>query len=156
MILLLCLVAGVCNAADPIRPDPKLTPGCTTNVPIEILLRHGYTASPGVRHVPESVKRQCYREYGIENTQGEHEVDHLISLELGGCNGLENLWPQSYKTFQWNAHTKDKLENRLAAVLRRELATNGPAAATKLLHQFQQEIATDWIACYQRQFPTKK
>jgi hypothetical protein len=39
-------------------------------------------------------------------------VDHLIPLELGGSNDIANLWPQSYVTV-WNAHMKDRLENRL-------------------------------------------
>jgi hypothetical protein len=38
-------------------------------------------------------------------------VDHLVSLEIGGANTVQNLWPQSYDTTPWNAHVKDKLEN---------------------------------------------
>ena len=52
--------------------------------------------SKKVRNVPESVKKQAYAEYGITLHQPkEYEVDHLISLELGGSNSLKNLWPQS-------------------------------------------------------------
>lgn len=40
------------------------------------------------------------------------EVDHLISLELGGANAIENLWPQPFDG-KWNAHVKDRLELRL-------------------------------------------
>ena len=57
--------------------------------------------------------------YGIPG--GEHhgycdvaqgcEVDHLISIELGGSNEKTNLWPQPYSGVQWNAHVKDRLEN---------------------------------------------
>lgn len=150
ILLLVCLCSKIAIAGD--LPDKKLTPGCTTNVHIRILLAHGYTATPGIRNVPEKVKRQVYAEYHVENIPGKCEVDHLISLELGGCNSIENLWPQSYVTPTWNAHTKDKLENRLAALLRKELATNGEEAAMEMLHQFQKEIAEDWIACYKKHF----
>ena len=42
----------------------------------------------------------------------QHEVDHLISLELGGSNAIRNLWPEPYAG-RWGARTKDVLENRL-------------------------------------------
>jgi hypothetical protein len=64
-------------------------------------------------------------------------VDHLISLELGGADVAENLWPQSYDTVTWNAHTKDKLEDRLHALV---------CAGRLPLEQAQRDIATDWIA----------
>ncbi len=41
------------------------------------------------------------------------EIDHLISRELGGADDVKNLWPESYGSSPWNAHLKDKLENRL-------------------------------------------
>ena len=41
-----------------------------------------------------------------------HEVDHLVSLELGGSNAIGNLWPEPYAG-RWGARTKDVLENRL-------------------------------------------
>ena len=43
---------------------------------------------------------------------GAYEVDHLISLELGGSNDIHNLWPEPYGGAD-NAHTKDGMENRL-------------------------------------------
>ncbi len=67
-----------------------------------------------VRAVPAAVKKQAYASYGItQHAPGEYEVDHLISLELGGSNSIKNLWPQSYKTKPWNAYVKDQLENKL-------------------------------------------
>ena len=41
------------------------------------------------------------------------EIDHLIGRELGGADDVKNLWPESYGGAPWNAHFKDKLENRL-------------------------------------------
>src|SRR5690242_12648361 len=77
-------------------PDPKLTPGAVDPRLTEAVLRApGFTTS-SYRDVPDSEKAKVYAEYGIgSHPAGEFEVDHLISLELGGSNELANLWPQS-------------------------------------------------------------
>lgn len=71
----------------------------------------------------------------------EFEIDHLISLELGGTNEITNLWPQSYLTTPWNAHLKDKLENRL-----HKLVCNGVIT----LDTAQKEIREDWTKAYEK------
>lgn len=144
----LSCIQSVVLASDPLLPDSKLTPGSTTNVPINILVQHGYTKI--VRSVKENEKRQVFLRYfgTIPDRIGDYEVDHLISLELGGDNSVSNLWPQSYLSVPYNAHTKDKLENYLARRVREEFRTNGPSAAENLLTGFQREIATNWVACY--------
>ena len=104
----------------------------------------GYTKK--VRNVPSSLKKQVYAEYGIASRRpGQYEVDHLISLELGGSNSIKNLWPESYVTQPWNAHVKDQLENALHDDI---------CAGRISLQQAQQEIATDWIAAYKEHFHT--
>jgi len=152
------------KAADPILPDPKLTPGAVfTNVTVQQLCTPGYANGSdvsnnghGVRYVPRSVKWKVFKAYfgKVPDQTGNYEVDHLISLELGGSNDPKNLWPESYLTTPYNAHIKDKLEDRMAALVRHELKTNGPVAATKLLKQFQHEIATNWIAVYPKYIST--
>ena len=134
---------------DPIRPDPSLTPGVRLKVNIQRLVVPGYAnkIGGGVRNVPESEKKAVFAEYHIA-ASGNYEVDHLISLELGGANDVRNLWPQSYLTHPWNAHVKDRLEDWMAASVRHIFKSNGAAAATKLLQQYQTEIAHDWIAAY--------
>jgi hypothetical protein len=69
-----------------------------------------------------------------------HEVDHLISLELGGSNVIRNLWPEPYAG-KWGARTKDVLENRL-----HELVCEGRLVLASAQHQ----EARDWIAAYRR------
>ncbi len=125
-----------------ILPDRNLTPGDTLDVTKDDICVPGYTKK--VRNVPKAVKDQVYASYGITHrTPGEYEVDHLISLELGGSNSIKNLWPESYKTTPWNAHVKDKLENRLHA----------DVCSGKIeLKTAQQQIATDWVAAYKRVF----
>jgi hypothetical protein len=92
----------------PIVPDPKLTPGDTFDITAQDLCVPGYAKK--VRNVPQEVRREVYREYGItSHGRGDYEVDHLISLELGGSNSIKNLWPESYRTSPWNDRVKDRL-----------------------------------------------
>ena len=93
-----------------------------------------------MRDVPQSVKNQVYRQYGVVSREPrEYEVDHLISLELGGSNSIRNLWPQSYITQPLNAHVKDKLENKLHSLV---------CSGQMPLAQAQKEIAADWTKAY--------
>src|ERR1700737_2251511 len=96
----------------PIVPDPKLTPGDTFDVTAQDVCTPGYARK--VRNVPVEMKRAVYREYGItSHGPGDYEIDHLISLELGGSNSIKNLWPESHRTSPWNAQVKDRLEDKL-------------------------------------------
>jgi len=124
----------------PIEPDPARTPGATLPVTVADICTPGYSRK--VRSVPVQVKRDVYRRYGVASHRaGEYEIDHLISLELGGSNSERNLWPQSYWTSPWNAHVKDALEN----ALHREVCAGRLALDTA-----QHAIATDWIAAYRK------
>lgn len=68
-----------------------------------------------------------------------YEEDHICPLELGGNpRDPSNLRPQKW-TGPWNAHVKDKLENRLHKLV---------CAGTIDLETAQREISTDWIASY--------
>lgn len=147
-LVLIFLSAGA-HAESPILPDPRLTPGAILSTdPAEICVP-GY--SKRVRNVSRETKEMAYRLYGITSRQpGEYEVDHLISLELGGSNAIENLWPESFLTQPMNAHIKDELENTLHA-----LVCSGKIP----LPEAQKAIATNWIEAYatyvgQRATPT--
>lgn len=124
----------------PVVPDPKMTPGDALDVTKEDICTPGY--SKKVRNVSQAIKEQAYREYGITSREpGEYEVDHLISLELGGSNSVKNLWPESFRTEPWNAHVKDRLENKL-----HEMICSGEID----IKVAQREIATDWIGAYKK------
>jgi hypothetical protein len=127
-------------------PSPSYTPGD---------VRPGITASdlcpvahtPNIRNVPESEKLKVYQTYGMLkprtgkcDTKSGCEVDHLISLELGGSNDPKNLWPQSYDG-PYNAHEKDKLENKLHSLVCLKIVP---------LDLAQKEISTDWISAYRK------
>jgi hypothetical protein len=122
----------------PIVPDTFRTPGATLDVTAADICVSGY--SKKVRNVPTAVKRQVYASYGIlTHKPGDYEVDHLISLELGGSNSVRNLWPQSYRTHPWNARVKDALENELHRRV---------CAGTLDLATAQRVIASNWVSGY--------
>ena len=123
-------------------PDTKRTPGATLDVTKDDICTPGY--SKKVRDVPTSVKRQVYAEYNTQDVPRMYEVDHLISLELGGSNSVRNLWPEPYDIY-WNAHVKDTLENRLHS-----LVCDGSIS----LETAQKAISTDWIDAYKTYFHT--
>jgi hypothetical protein len=124
----------------PLVPDPAKTPGAVLDVTAADICVSGYTKR--VRNVPIAVKRQVYANYGIRTHEpGEYEVDHLISLELGGSNSVKNLWPESFRTAPWNAYVKDALENELHRRV---------CAGTIDLRKAQQVIAHDWVIGYRK------
>jgi hypothetical protein len=128
------------HARPPGLPDARLTPGDALPVSADDICTTGYSRQ--VRSVPSELKQQVYSEYGIASHEsGEYEVDHLISLELGGSNSVRNLWPQSYRTTPWNARAKDRLEDRL-----HRLVCDGKMD----LRAAQHAIASDWIAAYRK------
>lgn len=127
-----------------LRPDPNLTPGRTVPVTLIQVCTPGYSKS--VRNVPQSLKKKVFLEYDLDPTLDHFEIDHLISLELGGSNDLENLWAQSYTTQPYNAHVKDSLENKLHWMVCHNAIS---------LEKAQQEISTDWIAAYEKYVPKK-
>ena len=70
----------------------------------------------------------------------KYEVDHLISLELGGSNEIANLWPEAASPTP-GFHQKDQVENYL-----HDQVCSGAIS----LREAQNEIATNWLAVYNR------
>jgi hypothetical protein len=119
--------------------DSTCTPGAVfSGVTAKQVCRPGYSSS--VRNVPESVKRAVFTEYGIAGSHhgGAYEVDHLISLELGGSNAIENLWPEAASP-KPGFHEKDKLEN----ALHRQVCDG-----TITLRTAQLRIRHDWLRVF--------
>src|SRR2546428_4926758 len=76
------LVSGGIPRSD--FPRSALTPGISLPVGPARICVPGYSAS--VRNVPTSESDAVYRRYGVEHVPYAHEVDHLISPQLGGSN----------------------------------------------------------------------
>jgi hypothetical protein len=133
-----------------IRPNPQLTPGSINSaLTRDVLCAYGFSTK-SYRQVTQATRQQVFRAYGLTKNRTGYcrtdqgcELDHLIPLELGGSNDASNLWPEPYDG-QWNAHTKDHLENQL-----RSMVCSGvmPLAAA------QTKIARDWIAAYRELHP---
>lgn len=100
-----------CKAVDGL-PDRACTPGALfKSVTKNQICLPGY--SKLVRHVDEQTKAEVFRRYGISNHDDkQYEVDHLVSLQLGGSNDIANLWPEAAKP-QPGFHQKDIVENLL-------------------------------------------
>ena len=126
----------------PILPNPNVTTGVfLADATLDKICQKGYSGQ--VRHVTDKQKNEVFQKYGIERS-GEYEVDHLISLELGGSNNTRNLWPESYRGV-WNARIKDILENRL-----HQLVCMGKVD----LRTAQYDISHNWIESYCKYIPT--
>jgi hypothetical protein len=119
-------------------PDAGCTPGAIfASATKDQICQSGYASS--VRNVPTSEKDQVYAEYGIaSHYPGEYEVDHLVSLELGGSNDIANLWPEAASPTP-GFHQKDQVENYL-----HDQVCSGAIS----LQQAQVEIATNWLDVY--------
>lgn len=142
LIAALLFSTSAIGAELPQTPDPKLTPGVVNPAATkEMICTPNYTSQPGVRNVPESVKKQVFAEYNVDRNSDKFEIDHLISLELGGANDIKNLWPESYTTVPYNAHVKDDLENKLHRMI---------CSGQIDMKTAQTEIATDWIGAYKK------
>lgn len=132
------------------RPNPRITPGALdpavhqSNIRRTICVR-GYSKSirPPEEYT-ERLKRRGIRRYGYGDRRlRDYEEDHLISLELGGSpTSPRNLWPEPHHVIGgWGSYTKDRLEDRLHALVCRGRL---PLAVA------QRDIARDWISAYKR------
>jgi hypothetical protein len=119
-------------------PDRHLTPGAARTTSTATVCVSGSASL--ARNVPDSEKEQAYARYGVIHVPYQHEVDHLISLELGGSNAITNLWPEPYAG-RWGARTRDILENHL-----HDLVCSGVLT----LRHAQHVEATNWVAAYKK------
>ena len=127
-------------------PNVKFTPGKADPALTKQVICASTFRTTTIRNVSEKTKTLVYYQYGVINHAGYCagpegcEVDHLISLELGGSNDVLNLWPQPF-VGTLNAHMKDLVENKLHTMV-----CNGQMP----LAQAQKEISTDWVGAYKR------
>ncbi len=128
-----------CHAGDGGQlPDPHCTPGSVdpaiTQADIgSTICRSGYTAKvrPSTSETTKAKYDVAYPAYGIPS--GDHsELDHLVSLELGGSNDITNLWPEVGSL----PNPKDKVENALHRAV-----CEGKVS----LRAAQKAIASDWM-----------
>jgi hypothetical protein len=141
-ISILLLLSFSASAYD-FLPDPKLTPGKSSEHSLKEICSNGYPARS--RNVSDATKTKIYKLYNVDKTKcrGGCKIDHLIPLSIGGSNDTENLWPHEYNQF-WSVYKKTRLEVRL----RREVCS-GQLPITEA----RACVASDWTACYNRFYP---
>jgi hypothetical protein len=148
LTLCFCLfvTGGAASAAS--LPNGKLTPGKARSLSVSAICKTKW--GKDARHVTAAMKKTVFQEYGLTGNTDPFckpkgcEIDHLISRELGGADDVANLWPQSYSG-PWNAHMKDRVENRLHKEV---------CAGTISLKTAQHDISTDWTVPYRKYFGT--
>jgi hypothetical protein len=126
-------------------PNPALTPGgALPGVTAAQVCQAGWASAH--RDVPEAERLAVFAAYGVPYAQrGGYELDHLISLELGGDNAQANLWPEPHDRPAFvGSQTKDAIENRL-----HELVCSGRLD----LATAQRAIAANWQMALTRYGP---
>jgi hypothetical protein len=133
-----------CSASGAL-PDRTCTPGtinssvAQSNIQKTICVT-GYTAMirPPVSYT-NPLKVELMRSYGLTGPASAYELDHLISLELGGNpTSPANLWPEAYLPSP-GAHEKDKVENYLRSQV---------CGGQMTLADAQRQIASDWLSVW--------
>jgi hypothetical protein len=148
----LLFTAGAALADD--IPDLNKTPGVARAALTELTEAKICSTKWGKdpRHVTAAMKQQVFAAYGytgnndprcVPHGKQRCEIDHLISRELGGADDVKNLWPQAYGTSPWNAHLKDKLENRLHKEM---------CAGHITLKEAQDMLVNDWRVTYKKYY----
>lgn len=124
-------------------PDPSCTPGAVDPAVTQgdirsTICRSGYTRT--VRPPESETERAkfdvAYPSYDVRHSQ-RSELDHLVSLELGGANDIANLWPEVGR----QPNPKDKVENDLHRAV-----CDGRVS----LAAAQEAIAADWMTAERR------
>ena len=108
------ITVTTCHVLPGPRPDPACTPGsfdpAVTQANLTTTIcKSGYTSE--VRppsSATDKAKKALYTAYGLPTSEFG-ELDHLVSLELGGSNDVANLWPEIGKI----PNPKDSVENVL-------------------------------------------
>jgi hypothetical protein len=126
--LLTLMLAAPAQAGEDMLPNRKLTPGRIARKDKD---RSGVT---------EEMERKVFSRYHIPwRRRLEFKLDHLIPLELGGADAVENLWPQSLTTKPYGVERKELLTRCLLTRI---------AEGKMTLAKAQEEISEDWISCF--------
>jgi hypothetical protein len=116
------------RAEDLLLPNPKLTPGKIARRDKD---QHG---------VAVAMEQKVFGRYRIPWTRrAEFKIDHLIPLELGGADHVENLWPQNLRVKPYGVERKELLTRCLLLRI---------AEGRITLAQAQTAIQKDWIDAF--------
>lgn len=128
-------------------PDPACTPGAVNPTITAEVLRDPAFRTGTVRDQLSSAaaKRKVYAWYGIVPPKGNTgqnqvcELDHLVSLGLGGSDDLANIWPECGP-----AGVRVGLRDFKVKDAHAELSLMRQVKAGADLKDIQRRIAEDW------------
>jgi hypothetical protein len=126
------------------NPDRACSPGAYYSGLTKAVLCSASFHTSSIRNVPESEKFAVEAEYGLKpgHYGSSLEIDHIVSLELGGSNDIANLYPEMLNAGP-GYKVKDRLENRAHGMV---------CAGGITLNATQVGIATNWQVLYKRVF----
>jgi hypothetical protein len=128
-------------------PDRRCSPGAYSKSLTKAVICSASFRTGSVRNVSTSTRHQVEQEYGLapKSYGSSLEIDHIVSLELGGSNNIANLFPEkaTLPNHQPGFRVKDKLENAA-----HDAVCNG----TITLSYAQHQIAANWELLYKRLF----
>ena len=78
------------------NPDRRCSPGAYYSKLTKAVICSSSFRTSTIRNVPDSEKHQVEIEYGLapKGYGSTLEIDHIVSLELGGSNDIANLYPE--------------------------------------------------------------
>ena len=125
---LLFVLAAEVRAQEALLPNPKLTPGRIAQSDKD---RGGVTVE---------MEQKVFARYRLPwSSRAAFKIDHLIPLELGGADTIDNLWPQRLRARPYGPDRKELLtEVLLQRIARRQIT----------LEQAQEQISRDWIDAF--------
>jgi hypothetical protein len=128
-------------------PNPQCTPGgINSTVTVSVMQDPGWrTRCIRNCEVSQAKKHIAYNWYQIPNPQHNSgsnqvcELDHLVPLELGGADGMGNIWPQCGPDDADLRNRYFKLKDRVENYLTDEVRSGRIP-----LDEAQRGIASDW------------
>jgi hypothetical protein len=121
-------VSAMARAHESYLPNPKITPGRVARNDND---RRGVTIA---------MEQKVFARYRLPwEWRARFKIDHLIPLELGGADTIDNLWPQRIRARPYGADRKELLTEVLLEQVRKGKMT---------LSDAQEEIRRDWIDAF--------
>jgi hypothetical protein len=122
------MLAANVRAQEALLPSPKLTPGRIAR------------SEKDRRGVTVEMEQKVFARYRLPwSRRAAYKIDHLIPLELGGADTIDNLWPQRLRARPYGPDRKELLTEVLLQRIARKQIT---------LEQAQEQIANDWIDAF--------
>jgi hypothetical protein len=120
-------------------PDPTLTPGAVRTTDVDDICS---TDTRSLRHGSRERSDLIYERYGVSRSdEMQYTLDHLIPLEIGGADVVDNIWPEPRRSLagEWDDARKDQLKRRLAVLV---------CSGELDVETAQRAIAEDWTEAW--------